>query len=125
MNLNEQLQREREAKFEMVKAPLSSSYILLFTFCFYHLKESQLEATRNELSLMMGRSDALYDELSETKRKLSQTSEAKHHMKEEIKVAEMRLMESRNQVVLRMYPHGRTKISSINCSFFRLRFWTD
>lgn len=69
-----------------------------------------MEAARNELSLMMGRSDTLFDELSETKRKLNQTSEAKQYMKEEIKEAEMRLLESRNQVAF-----ANAEASKLSC----------
>jgi len=71
----------------------SHLYILLLL-----IKESQLESTRNELSLVLSRSDSLSDDLFETRRKLNQTIEEKLYLKEEIKETEKRLIEAKNQV---------------------------
>ena len=59
-----------------------------------------MDLTRKELLLMTGRADAYSDELFDTKRKLSQTVEAKAFLQEEIGAAEQRLAESRNQVMI-------------------------
>ncbi len=63
-----------------------------------------MDLTRKELLLMTGRADAYSDELFDTKRKLGQTVEAKAFLQDEISAAEQRLAESRNQVIIIIFP---------------------